>query len=199
MNLAGRREAGGAKNMMNIRREFRIAGCLGLVSFLFVLAMPHAASANGAAFFKPAGGNEKVDLVYFGKLKGTRGQNLDFVECEVSDGTLDLRFENDRPGHYRTPDVGKFIKEYGQPVDPKALQITCFADGHEVVSQRVPNKTKGIHEVNFVLPSIPGKTDFTDTFAESAPVSTEPAGSSGLMWLVPGLLALVAIGAAVRK
>jgi hypothetical protein len=180
------------------RPSFR-GSCFALIAFVLALGAAEVASANGSAFFKPAGSNEKVDLVYFGKIKGTRGQNLDFVECEVSDGVFEVRWENDKPGHYRSPDIGKFIKGYGQPVDPKALQITCFADGHEVVSRRVPNKATGIQQVDFVLPSIPGKVSFTDVFAESEPASEEPAGQSGLMWLVPGLLALAAIGAAVRR
>ena len=172
---------------------------IGALAFVTTLGVSSVASANGSAFFKPAGSNEKVDLVYFGKIKGTRGQNLDFVECEISDGVFEVRWENDKPGHYRSPDIGKFIKGYGAPVDPKALHITCFADGHEVVTQRVPNRAKGIHQVDFVLPSVPGKVSFTDVFADSKPEPSEPAGSSGLMWLVPGLLAVVVIGAAVRK
>ncbi len=180
-------------------RQLRRATCLGLVALLLTLGVSAVASANGSAFFKPAGNNEKVDLVYFGKIKGSRGQNLDFVECEISDGVFEVRWENDRPGHYRSPDIGKFIKGYGQPVDPKAMLITCSADGHELVSERVPNKMQGIHQVDFVLPSIPGKVSFSDVFAESKPASEEPTGPSGLMWLVPGLLALTAIGAAVRR
>lgn len=183
-------------NSMN-RKPFRVL-CFGAIAFVMTLGVSSSAWANGSAFFKPAGSNEKVDLVYFGKIKGSRGQNLDFVECEVSDGVFEVRWENDKPGHYRSPDVGKFIKGYGAPVDPKALQITCFADGHEVVSQRVPNKTQGIHQVDFVLPSIPGKMSFSDVFADE-PSQEEASGHSGLMWMVPGLLALVAIGAAVRK
>lgn len=185
--------------MSLVNRLFCCATGVGVAAFLLSFGLTNSAFANGSAFFKPAGSNEKVDLVYFGKLKGTRGQNLDFVECEVSDGVFEVRWENDRPGHYRSPDVGKFIKGYGAPVDPKALYITCFADGHEVVSQRVPNKAKGIHQVDFVLPSVPGKVSFTDVFAESDSARNQSSGHSGLMWMVPGLLAFVAIGAAVRK
>ena len=98
----------------------RLTALTGLVACALVVSFAGSASANGSAFFKPAGSNEKVDLVYFGKIKGTRGQNLDFVECEISDGVFEVRWENDRPGHYRSPDIGKFIKGYGAPVDPKA-------------------------------------------------------------------------------
>jgi hypothetical protein len=172
----------------------------GLFVCLILLAgFSSVAFANGSAFFKPASSNEKVDLVYFGTIRGTRGQNLDFVECELSNGIFDVRWENDRPGHYRSPDIGKFIKGYGEPVDPRALQITCFADGLELVSRRVPNKSQGIHEVDFVLPSIPGQVSLTDVFAESDPARNARQGHSALMWIVPGLLAFVAIGAAVRK
>ena len=173
--------------------------CVAIITVFLAVGVSEVASANGAAFFKPAGSNDKVDLVYFGKLKGTRGQNLDFVECEATDGVFEVRWANDRPGHYRSPDVGKYIKGYGEPVDIKALKITCFADGHELVTQRVPNKATGIHQVDFVLPSIPGKVSFTDVFAEPASTTPEASGQSGLMWLVPGLLALVVIGAARRK
>jgi len=177
----------------------RLTALTGLVACALVVSFAGSASANGSAFFKPAGSNEKVDLVYFGKIKGTRGQNLDFVECEISDGVFEVRWENDRPGHYRSPDIGKFIKGYGAPVDPKALFITCFADGHEVVSQRVPRRAQGIHQVDSVLPSVPGKVSFTDVLAETDPTREQAPGHSGLMWMVPGLLAFVAIGAAVRK
>jgi hypothetical protein len=182
--------------MSQLSRRTRFAG---LVIPLILLAFSGVAAANGSAFFKPASSNEKVDLVYFGTIKGTRGQNLDFVECELGNGVFEVRWENDRPGHYRSPDIGKFIKGYGQPVDPKALQITCFADGLELVSQGVPNKSQGIHEVDFVLPPIPGEVSFTDVFAESERGREAPRGHSAWMWVVPGLLALVAIGAAVRK
>jgi hypothetical protein len=182
--------------MSQLSRRTRFAG---LVIPLILLAFSGVAAANGSAFFKPASSNEKVDLVCFGTIKGTRGQNLDFVECELSNGVFEVRWENDRPGHYRSPDIGRFIKGYGQPVDPKGLQISCFADGLELVPQSVPNKSQGIHEVDFVLPSIPGEVSFTDVFAESERGREAPRGHSAWMWVVPGLLALVAIGAAVRK
>ncbi len=68
-----------------------------LILLVFSGVFSGVVSANGSAFFKPAGSNEKVDLVYFGKIKGTRGQNLDFVECELSNGVFEVRWQNDRP------------------------------------------------------------------------------------------------------
>ncbi|MDQ2914618.1 MAG: hypothetical protein M3T56_15395 [Chloroflexota bacterium] len=120
-----------------------------------IAAMTCASSAfaNGAEFFQPADRNGKVDLVYVGNIRDRAGRPLDFVDLTVSvmDGTLTFPFSNNSPGHYRSPDIGAFIKETGDIIDPTQLEITCYVTGYRLARRSVPRRSQGIFEVDFIM------------------------------------------------
>jgi hypothetical protein len=130
---------------------------------VLVIATAANAAANGAAFFRPAGNNAKVDLVYVGTIRDVSGRRLDFADVTVTETHLGLTFPfaNDLPGHFRSPDVGALIKENGEFVDPSSLEISCWVVGYKMVTRRVPRKSKGILEVNFVMVEDPAQTTRT--------------------------------------
>jgi len=126
------------------------------VAALLTVALIGAASnaeGNGAAFFRPAGKNAKVDLVYVGTIKDVNGRRLNFADVTVNDKNLGLTFPfaNDSPGHFRSPDIGALIKEESESVDPRNLEITCFVVGYKVTTRPVPRKSQGILQVDFVM------------------------------------------------
>jgi hypothetical protein len=111
------------------------------------------ALANGAEFFLPAGKNTKVELGYVGTIRDRAGRPLDFVDVTVSarDGSITFPFSNDRPGHYRSPDIGLLLKEAVGSVDPSQLEITCFVTGFKRATRSLPRRSQGTFEVDFVM------------------------------------------------
>jgi hypothetical protein len=112
------------------------------------------ALANGGEFFLPAPEHGHVDLVYFGHIKDTDGNYLDNAEMTVHvDGIgMTFPFDNDTPGHYRSPDVGAQIKDAGETVDPSKITITCAKKGYKQVRPAiVPQKADGTYEIDFVM------------------------------------------------
>lgn len=118
------------------------------------------AHANGDSYFEMAPEGEEVELVYFGQIKDTNGKWLTGVDVifRVENLALTLPVQNDRPGHYRSPDIGKLLKEYGEKVDPRQISFECVKAGYRQIKHYrsiIPNKTKGIFEVNCVFEPIP--------------------------------------------
>lgn len=126
-------------------------GILGLGLMTSGLAL-----ANGGEFFLPAPEHGHVDLVYFGNIKDTEGNYLDDVEMTIHvDGIgMTFPFDNDRIGHYRSPDVGAQIKDNGEAVDPSKITIVAEKKGYKQVKplvKTVPLKPEGTYEINFVM------------------------------------------------
>ena len=120
------------------------------------LAAPGLSLANGGEFFLPAPEHGHVDLVYFGHIKDTDGNYLDGAEMTVHvDGIgMTFPFDNDSPGHYRSPDIGAQIKDAGESVDPSKITISCAKKGYKQVKptkDAVPPKDSGAYEIDFVL------------------------------------------------
>lgn len=133
-------------------------GCV-LVAMVAALWPPPPVAANGAAFFRPAGKNVKVDLAYFGTIRDETGRQLDYADVTVSVSGLMMTFpfSNDALGRYRSPDVGALIKEAGGQANPTQLEITCYVPGYKEARVSVPKRTKGLHEVDFVLERDPAQ------------------------------------------
>ena len=130
---------------------FMVGGMIGLS-----LAPSGVALANGGEFFLPAPEHGHVDLVYFGHIKDTEGNYVDGAELTVHvDGLgMTFPFDNDSPGHYRSPDIGAQIKDAGEAIDPTKITIVCSKKGYKQVrptSPAVPIKADGTHEIDFVL------------------------------------------------
>lgn len=119
-----------------------------------MLAASGSALANGGEFFTPAPEHGHVDLVYFGHIKDTDGNYLDGAEMTVHvDGIgMTFPFDNDSPGHYRSPDIGAQIKDAGETVDPAKISISCAKKGYKQAKPAVvPQKDSGTYEIDFIL------------------------------------------------
>ena len=121
----------------------------------FILAFAGTLRANGEEFFAAAGSG-KIDLVYFGRIKDKRtGRSVtDEAIFLIKDkGTgLSFPFTNDKPGHYRSPDVGMAIKEIGEKVDVNAFEVELQVTGYKKATvTKVPRGTHGNVELDFAL------------------------------------------------
>ncbi len=130
-----------------------------LLLVIGLLLWERPSHANGDSYFDVAPDGEDVDLVYFGQIKDTNGVWLTGVDIifRVTNLALTLPVQNDRPGHYRSPDIGKLLKEYGERVDPSQITFECVKAGYRQIKNYrsvIPNRTKGIYEVNCVFEPI---------------------------------------------
>lgn len=135
-------------------QPFGLDALRGCVALLIAISWTSAVWANGHMFFRPAGKNAAVDLVYFGTIRDrTTGRPLDFVDVTIFASSLGMTFpfSNDRPGHYRSPDIGLAIKDVGEKVDPKQIEIVVYIEGYKEARRSVPRKTQGIIEVDFLM------------------------------------------------
>ena len=152
--------------------------------------------ANGLPFFKPADGG-LVDLVYFGQIKDKQGLPLANVELAVETTSrymYEIQFDQDRPGHYRSPDIGALYKEALQRVEPSTITITARKYGYKDVTRRVPLRAKGVLRVDFTME--PGQGASVDT----TPASVDAGSmSSDTFFMMGGLLAVGLIGAAAHR
>jgi hypothetical protein len=149
-------------------------------------------SANGQEFFDP-GASAKVDLAYVGRVRDVSGKFLKGATVVFWSDAADLTFPSvtDSFGKYRTPDIGASLKELSIEIDPKELRLACNLPGYELVrTPKIPSKKGGRVVVDFVL---------RKSGAAEGTAAAQEGQSHGLLWFVPGLLALVVIGAAVRK
>jgi hypothetical protein len=121
----------------------------------FILALAGTARANGEEFFAPAK-NGKIDLVYFGRIKDSQtGRSVtDSVYFVLTDKTtgLSFPFTNDKPGHFRSPDVGTAIKEIGEQIDVSGFVIDINVAGYKRTTiARMPRKGEGAIELDVRL------------------------------------------------
>ncbi len=134
---------------------FRHTAILGFAVLAFFAALAPAAWANGEEFFAPAK-NSKIDLVYFGRIKDSQtGRSVtDSVYFLLTDKAtgLSFPFTNDKPGHFRTPDVGTAIKEIGEQIDVNSFVITVNVAGYKRATiTRMPRKAQGAIELDVKL------------------------------------------------
>ena len=128
---------------------------LGFAFLGFNMALADSAWANGEEFFAPAK-NGKIDLVYYGRIKDSRtGRSVKdsvyFLLTDKSTG-LSFPFTNDKPGHFRSPDVGTSIKEIGEKVNPSAFEVTVNAGGYKRTTIKgMPRKADGTVELDVRL------------------------------------------------
>ena len=121
----------------------------------FILALAGTAWANGEEFFAPAK-NGKIDLVYYGRIKDSRtGRSVTdsvyFMLTDKSTG-LSFPFTNDKPGHYRSPDVGTAIKEIGEQINVKAFVVDVNVGGYKKARiTQMPRKAQGTIELDVRL------------------------------------------------
>jgi hypothetical protein len=153
--------------------------------------------ANGLPFFKPANGG-KVDLVYVGQIKDREGNLLRNVELSVATTNrfmYEITFDQDGPGHYRSPDVGVLVKEAYQAVNPNEITIVARKYGYRTVIRKVPLRTSGTLRVDIWMSPDDGQAPVV----EEAPPAIEEKTSSDVVFFGVGALAIGLIGVAARR
>jgi len=155
----------------------------------FILASAGTLLGNGEQFFAAAGSG-KIDLVYFGRIKDKRtgrpvfDQAIFLINDKASG--LSFPFTNDKPGHYRSPDVGMAIKEIGQKVDVNAFEVELQVTGYKKATvTKVPRTTHGNVELDFALEPLAADT------GRAAGVS--PAGRGSYAWTASILIGSFAL------
>jgi hypothetical protein len=140
---------------MKRHSAFRQAAILGFAALGLIGTLAPAAWANGEEFFAPAK-NSKIDLVYFGRIKDSQtgrsvADSVYFLLTDKATG-LSFPFTNDKPGHFRTPDVGTAIKEIGEQIDVNSFVITVNVAGYKRATiTRMPRKAQGAIELDVKL------------------------------------------------
>lgn len=137
---------------INIPRRTLITAGL---AFTTGVALDRPAFANGDGFF----GLEAlgpIDFLYYGTVRDKDGKYLTDAEVTltISEPALIFVEATDILGHFRMPDVGKYLIEAKQVVDPSKFHLSAKMDGYTQVRKldRKPARVnKGAFEVNFVM------------------------------------------------
>ena len=163
--------------------------------------------ANGEAFFIPAL-KGPVNLVYFARVKNARtGRPIEktpYITIVDPYSGIILPFAGDKPGHFRSPDVGAAIKEVTtHPVDTQQLEIVVSASGYQTVKvHTIPRQSKGTIELDVKMEPKAASGISTNAAASQAPAP--PAGPSPAdsmkptIYLLVACFGLAAISVAVR-
>jgi hypothetical protein len=166
--------------------------------------------ANGESFFIPAN-RGPVDLVYFARVKNARtGRPIEkppYVTIVDPYSGLIIPFVGDSPGHFRSPDIGKSIKEVTtHPIDTRQLEIVVTAMGYQTVKVgTIPRQSKGAIELNVKMePKTGGLTASTApavaSQAPAPPGAPSPVDSmKPTIYLLAACFGLAAISAAARR
>jgi hypothetical protein len=190
-----------------------------IASALAVLVCPIHVSpawADGYEFFTVDRG-KPVNLVYVGQIRDKQSGRMVrepayFMVTEKHSG-MSFPFVNDRPGHYRSPDIGESVEELaGTTVNPSNLEFELSVAGYKTVKlTEVPRKNKGVVELNFrveredaqAAAGAPTGTAASDLVDHSVQAPSElPAGESrsrSMRLLFMGAAALTIIGGAAAR
>jgi hypothetical protein len=172
--------------------------------------------ANGESFFIPAL-RGPVNLVYFARVKNARtGRPIEkppYVTIVDPYSGIILPFVGDKPGHFRSPDVGTAIKEVTtHPIDTQQLEIVVTASGyHTVKVGHIPRQSKGTIELNVTMEpktGASGSTSSTSASGAHAVASQAPAQPGApspvdsmrpTIYLLAACFGLAAISVAARR
>ena len=191
-----------------------------LAPVLAVLACTAVANpvwADGYEFFTVDRG-KPVNLVYVGQIRDQQSGRMVrepayFMVTEKHSG-MTFPFVNDRPGHYRSPDIGESVEELaGTKVNPDNLEFELSIAGYKTVKvTEVPRRNKGVVELNFKVER-EGQPAAASTGPEGVPASDlidhsyqapsdAPAGdgrSRSTRLIFMGVAGLTIIAAAVAR
>jgi len=164
--------------------------------------------ANGESFFIPAL-KGPVDLVYFARVKNAQtGRPIEkppYVTIVDPYSGIIMPFVGDKPGHFRSPDVGAAIKEVTtHPIDTQQLEIVVTASGYQTVKiGHIPRQSKGTIELDVKMEP---KTGAAPAVASQATTPTAPPGTPSpadsmkpTLYLLAACFGLAAISVAARK
>jgi hypothetical protein len=134
----------------------RLATFVGITALSLAAAVPVV--ANGTEFFDATHDGE-VLLYYFGNVRDSKGAVVDkfTVTVTAKNAGLTFPFRNDVPGHFRSPDVGRAIKESGKAVDPRFIEVNITKPGYRVArAPKVPDRQGAVQLDGWVLEPVPG-------------------------------------------
>lgn len=123
-----------------------------VAAFACVFALP--AAANGDGFFESAEIPGNPEFVIFGNVKDDRGKYLGnaIVKVRVAQHMLEFTAQTDVIGRFRTPDVGRAIRDLGYEVDLSLISVSVEYPDHQLVRREYRGKRgqiKGAIEINF--------------------------------------------------
>lgn len=117
-------------------------------------ALVTPAWADGYEFFT-VDRSKPVNLVYVGQIREKNTGRVVrepayFMVNEKRSG-MSFPFVNDRPGHYRSPDIGESVEELaGFTVNPADLEFEVSVAGYKNMKlTNPPRRNKGVVELNF--------------------------------------------------
>ena len=112
--------------------------------------------ADGYEFFTVDRG-KPVNLVYVGQIRekdiGRVVREPAYFMVNEKRSGMTFPFVNDRPGHYRSPDIGESVEELaGFKVNPADLEFEVSVAGYKNVTlTNPPRRNKGVVELNFKI------------------------------------------------
>ena len=126
-----------------------------------VCAWSAPASSNGDGFFESMEIPGNPEFVIFGNVRDDRGRYLSnaTVRVYVAEHMLEFTAQTDVIGRFRTPDVGRAIRDLGYEVDPSLITVTAEYPGHRLIRREYRGKyrqNKGAIEVNFRMEKVGG-------------------------------------------
>jgi hypothetical protein len=109
---------------------------------------------NGDGFFESIEIPGNPEFVIFGNVKDHKGKYLDnaTVRLKVAEHMLEFTAQTNVIGRFRTPDVGRAIKDLGYEIDPSMITITVECPGYLPLRREYRGKyrqRRGAVEVNF--------------------------------------------------
>ena len=159
-----------------------------------------------------------MNLVYVGQIRDRQTGKMVrepayFMVTEKHSG-MTFPFVNDRPGHYRSPDIGESVEELaGTKVNPDNLEFELSIAGYKNIKvTEVPRKNKGVVELNFKVerdgaPAVaaarsegPPASELVDHSYQAPSAAPAEAGRGrSFRLLFMGVMGLATIAAAVAR
>jgi hypothetical protein len=189
-----------------------LATAVRLVAVMLAASSP--VWADGYEFFTVDRGRQ-VNLVYVGQIREKDTGRIVrtpayFMVTEKRSG-MTFPFVNDRPGHYRSPDIGESVEELAATaVNPNDLEFELQISGYKNVTiTKAPRQKNGIVELNFSVEpeesggsaqSKPASPEFIDLSTQAPPsrddaVAESRSRSFRLIFIGVAAVAIIAGGA----
>lgn len=145
--------------MMNLLLTLQPRLMAGVLAAVVWLAAAPLAWSSGAMFLNSTEIVGNPEFVIFGSVKDERGRYLEhaIVRVRVADHMLDFAAETNVIGRFRTPDIGRSIKDLGYDVDLSLVSVTVECPHYDVVRREYRGKfrqNKGAIEMNFRMKKI---------------------------------------------
>lgn len=115
--------------------------------------------SNGDGFFESTEIPGNPEFVVFGSVKDDRGNYLNkaTVRVYVAEHMLEFTAETDVIGRFRTPDIGRAIRDLGYEVEPSLITVTVECPDYRVERREYRGKyrqNKGVIEMNFRMKKV---------------------------------------------